>query len=799
MLVSLLAATALIPASGMVNTPVLGPDNEVMYRTSAALVLVGKDFAGQTAFEESASTLENLLHSDWKFPKENIRVRPVSSSDQARRELSWLQTTTTEEDRVIVIFVSHGVAGSNGPEFDFNLGSGRYPMEEATTEFARIKARHKLLILDACRSGDVAISGIGGMETDPVVARERRSAAVLLTSDPGRDGRVESARTRFVEALRRETTRAATDAKTGAVWLSDVVPGKSLGFARLGSLVRAESSQMLLDPAPIDTSLNQAGDTFRQLEPEQEEKRREQVADLRRVLERGGHTDSARAILRLTLAKALTYEPRPTRRRDSLREAVEKLEDLSSLPGEYAISQSWTLAQALYILGELEGDSELLRRSVSEWQSPFDAYLREKDPMTWAKTQNNLGVALSALSRREPGTKRLEEAVAAYRLAQEVYTRADAPADWARIQNNMGNALWALGNRQPGTARLEEAIDDLRAALEVFTRQDAPADWARIQNNMGNALSALGKRQPGTARLEEAIAALRAALEVFTRADAPAYWAMTQNNLGNALQTLGEREPGTKRLEEAISVYRLALEVYTREDAPDDWASTQNNQGIALQILGEREPGTKRLEEAVSAYRLAQEVYSRADAPAGWAMTQNNLGNALSALGERERGTARLEEAVLAFRAAQEVYTRADAPADWAMTQTGLGVALQILGQRETGTARLEEATSAFRAALEVRTREDTPAQWAATQTILGGVYIMLSERADRQRNLLKALEHFRLAEQGFRQVRDQANADQMKEFIGIIEKELKDKKTASWSACMMKPCHWAEIRLGEM
>jgi hypothetical protein len=66
------------------------------------------------------------------------------------------------------------------------------------------------------------------------------------------------------------------------------------------------------------------------------------------------------------------------------------------------------------------------------------------------------------------GTARLEEALATYRAALEERTRDRVPLDWARTQNNLGHALEALGERESGTARLEEAVATYRAALEVF-------------------------------------------------------------------------------------------------------------------------------------------------------------------------------------------------------------------------------------------------------------------------------------------------------------------------------------------
>jgi hypothetical protein len=49
---------------------------------------------------------------------------------------------------------------------------------------------------------------------------------------------------------------------------------------------------------------------------------------------------------------------------------------------------------------------------------------RERVPLEWATTQNNLGTALLALGEREGGTERLEEARAAIASARDVYREA---------------------------------------------------------------------------------------------------------------------------------------------------------------------------------------------------------------------------------------------------------------------------------------------------------------------------------------------------------------------------------------
>jgi tetratricopeptide (TPR) repeat protein len=159
----------------------------------------------------------------------------------------------------------------------------------------------------------------------------------------------------------------------------------------------------------------------------------------------------------------------------------------------------------------------------------------------------------------------LREAVAAYRAALEERTRERVPLDWAMTQNNLGNALSALGERESGTARLEQAITGFRAALEEWTRDRVPLQWAATQNNLGSALYVLGAREGGTAKLEEAVVAFRAALEERSRERLPLAWAQTQNNLGTALLMLGERARDLASLRDALTAVRNAYELLVKE------------------------------------------------------------------------------------------------------------------------------------------------------------------------------------------------------------------------------------------
>src|SRR5262249_13992701 len=161
-------------------------------------------------------------------------------------------------------------------------------------------------------------------------------------------------------------------------------------------------------------------------------------------------------------------------------------------------------AGALYQQGDELGDNDALLSAIQRYNRLIHLTPRERVPLDWAATQNDLGNVLLALGQRESGTARLEAAITAYREALKEWTHERAPLDWAMTQNNLGLAFWALGERESGTVRLQAAVTAFRNVLKEWTRERVPNDWAVTQNNLGSALMRLGERESGTAHLEHA-------------------------------------------------------------------------------------------------------------------------------------------------------------------------------------------------------------------------------------------------------------------------------------------------------
>jgi tetratricopeptide (TPR) repeat protein len=85
------------------------------------------------------------------------------------------------------------------------------------------------------------------------------------------------------------------------------------------------------------------------------------------------------------------------------------------------------LAYALRIYGEQSGISQPLDEAIADLEEALKEQTRERVPLEWAATQDELGTALTRLGQREAGTAKLEAAVAAYQEALKERTRERVP------------------------------------------------------------------------------------------------------------------------------------------------------------------------------------------------------------------------------------------------------------------------------------------------------------------------------------------------------------------------------------
>ena len=144
-----------------------------------------------------------------------------------------------------------------------------------------------------------------------------------------------------------------------------------------------------------------------------------------------GELDAARAVLLRGRAAArklreesshyegqlLAQEARVDHLQLAYRSAAEKYAEAASLVASFDPESRimWLFAQAneCFCQGDEFGDNASLVDAITLYRQCLDLSPRDRVPLDWATTQNNLGNALHTLGARESGTASLEEAVAA--------------------------------------------------------------------------------------------------------------------------------------------------------------------------------------------------------------------------------------------------------------------------------------------------------------------------------------------------------------------------------------------------
>ena len=177
---------------------------------------------------------------------------------------------------------------------------------------------------------------------------------------------------------------------------------------------------------------------------------------------------------------------------------------------------------------------------------------------TLPQVQLILATSLSTVGEQAGRNEALVEAIAQYRELLSHYTREKVPLDWAMTQNNLGNALSRLGQRESGTERLEQAVEAFRAALEERTQEKVPLAWATTQNNLGTTLRTLGERRKDDTQVCDALGAHLAGWEVFSDAGASYYTAMAKNGIKSDLAVLKDVAEATE-YEQCLDQHRTAL------------------------------------------------------------------------------------------------------------------------------------------------------------------------------------------------------------------------------------------------
>lgn len=99
-------------------------------------------------------------------------------------------------------------------------------------------------------------------------------------------------------------------------------------------------------------------------------------------------------------------------------------------------------------LGFNASDENKLREAIDAFHQALQEYTRERLPIRWASTQQNLGLNVLALSQFSKDIATVEQSIQALRLALEVYEEAGAVHYAAGARASLAVAQTVLKQKQ---------------------------------------------------------------------------------------------------------------------------------------------------------------------------------------------------------------------------------------------------------------------------------------------------------------------------------------------------------------
>lgn len=602
------------------------------YRTSVALVFVGEDYAGEKAFTTTAEYFGQKL-GDWEFPRENIRIVRATSKGRMDAVIKEAVKFTTNKDRVIVAYIGHGESTkTKRPVLKLSLNGSGMLASQLVDSFKTIKARHRMLLIDACRSGNLSGSfrGIAGMQIGPE-AFTRKSSFAFLSSAPGKDAVVGSSLTKFMEAFLEAVDKSGKpfEVRSRGVYVSDIVSQlqQQVPDSFFGS-VSPDQTQMLLSPFVREVAEQDRNNV--PFDATQEKSVEAAIANLRGTLRQGDLSLQARAHLNLQLAVALKHRHDPNLRLTSLREAVQILSDLPDLERRYDVQRRWVYGDALLILAGLKDDPlKNFREATEVWQG----VLRDlSDKHVWASAQCYLGMAHGLLSELDDKVGNLRKSILAFKASAEILKLAvgkvptnRASENWWCIQHNMGNSYLALSDVDDAPDNLRRAIMAFGEALRAVTEKDSLVTWARSQDRLGIAHLKLSEHGDKASNLHKAIVAFESAMRAGSEKDLDPEWGQTKMNWGLAHANLSEIEQDKAGyLLKAITAYESLLGAFTKQKLGETWLDLEQNLGVARwrisSLKGQDKAGN--LNKAITAFESALTELAEDKHPERWGQAQ---------------------------------------------------------------------------------------------------------------------------------------------------------------------------------
>ena len=140
-------------------------------------------------------------------------------------------------------------------------------------------------------------------------------------------------------------------------------------------------------------------------------------------------------------------------------------------PYDYAYI-SYKLSHLYFNYWKRKEDIQAIRDCVFHLREVEKIYTYSLFPEFWSEIQGEIGYSLSIFGNVTQNTEISELAIAGYKNQQKIITEKRDPINWAKIQENIGNIYYKIGKNKNDKTMLEESLEYFHDALYIFENID---------------------------------------------------------------------------------------------------------------------------------------------------------------------------------------------------------------------------------------------------------------------------------------------------------------------------------------
>lgn len=154
---------------------------------------------------------------------------------------------------------------------------------------------------------------------------------------------------------------------------------------------------------------------------------------------------------------------------------------------------SYKLSHLFFSYWRQKEDIQALRDAVFQLREAEKIYTYALFSEFWAEIQGELAHMLSLLGTFGNSEDISELAIACYKNRQKVITERRDPLAWAKIQENIGEIYYRLGKNNSDRALLEESLEYFHDALYIFENMELKDDAKKVSIDIAKAGQSLNR------------------------------------------------------------------------------------------------------------------------------------------------------------------------------------------------------------------------------------------------------------------------------------------------------------------